>query len=156
MCRSSLRMSVATTQKRRGSCREPRGATRGANWCQESRVEPVNHAGAPEKPLVSAYESEEEVSPKRVSQVRILPGAHTVASAGMTSSGSHRFRGSVNLSETSVMCSLRSVRQLLRRGRWSTTATTTFRLQRLLPSLYRCGSAIWLFSEISFPVYPAG
>jgi len=57
-------MSVATTQKRRGSCREPRGATRGANWCQESRVEPVNHAGAPEKPLVSAYESEEEVSPK--------------------------------------------------------------------------------------------
>jgi hypothetical protein len=27
-------------------------------------VEPVNHAGAPEKPLVSAYKSEDEVSPK--------------------------------------------------------------------------------------------
>jgi len=78
MCRSSLRMSVATTQKRRGSCREPRGATRGANWCQESRVEPVNHAGAPEKPLVSAYESEEEVSPKAGVADRILPGLQLI------------------------------------------------------------------------------
>jgi hypothetical protein len=41
-----------------------RGAIRGANWCQGSRVEPINHTGAPKKPLVAGDETRDEVSPK--------------------------------------------------------------------------------------------
>ena len=52
-----------------------RGAIRGENWCQRSRVEPVNYTGAPKNRWSAHMRAETRSLLRRVSQVRILPAA---------------------------------------------------------------------------------